>query len=184
MLYNQTMKILIVTPLFPPDIGAPSGYVKTLLSQLSQHDVTLLLYGYLPESAGKTKILTLDKRQSRLLLLLNSFFAILKAGKKADLIIINNGQSTELPAWAASFFLKTPMVLCLSDPLAAKASSEGIPSLIHSLCVKRVKKIHSLPEDERQYLKAEKLPFTPFDTETETKRQLWWKQHVLELINI
>jgi len=178
------MKLLILTPLFPPDIGAPASYVKTLLSQLTEHEVTLLLYGYLPEAAGKTNMIVLDKRQPRALLLIKSFFTLLKVGRKVDLIIINNGPSTELPAWAVSFFLNTPMILCQSDPLAIKTSSQGIYSLIHSLCTKRIRKNHILPEDEHQYLKAEKLPFTSFDTDAETKRQLWWKQHVLELTNI
>lgn len=177
------MKILILTPLFPPDIGAPSSYVKTLLSQLTEYDVTLLLYGYLPESAGNTNMVILDKRQPRAILLIKSFFTLLKFGRKADLVIINNGPSTELPAWAASFFLKTPMVLCQSDPLAIKSSSQGIYSLIHSFCIKRMKKIHTLPENEYHYLKAEKLPFTSFNTTAETTRQQWWRQHILELTN-
>ncbi len=178
------MKILILSPLFPPDIGAPASYVKTLVSQLTEHDVTLLLYGYLPESASQTKIITIDKRRSIFFLLTSSFFTLLKASRKTDLIIINNGPSTELPAWVASFFIKTPMILCESDPLASKTSANGLYRIIHSLCTKRMNKIHTLPEDEHEYLKPEKLPFSTFDTVAETTRQQWWKQHISELTNI
>ena len=178
------MKILILSPLFPPDTGAPAAYMKTLLPQLSEHEVTLVLYGYLPESTAQAETIILDKRWSKSRLLIQSTLTLRRLGKQSDLIIINNGPSTELPALVASFFLKTPMTLCVSDPLAAAASTHGVYRFIHQLSVRRMKHVLTLPEDEKKYLKAEILPFTPFDEEAERLRLDWWKKHISELISL
>lgn len=179
------MKILILSPLFLPDTGAPATYVKTLLPHLKSHDVTLVLYGHLPESTGEhVHIITLDKRWSKPYLMIKSFFTLLKKGKESDLIIINNGPSTELPALLVSYFFKIPMFLCLSDPLAIKAGTKGVRGFIHTLCAKRMRRIITLPAEENLYLPAEKLPFTPFDTKAEAARQEWWNKHVSDLTSI
>jgi hypothetical protein len=178
------MKLLILTPLFPPDTGAPAAYVKTLLTHLSGHEVTIVVYGYLPESAPCQEIITIDKRWSKVHLLLKSTWTLLKKGNQADQIIINNGPLTELPAFFASFFLKTPLTLCISDPLAIKASQRGFRQLIHWLCVNRMDNIVTLPTDENNYLEPEKLPFTTFDTAAKAGRQEWWKQHVARLTRV
>jgi len=175
------MKLLILSPLFPPDTGAPAPYVKNLVPHLSGHEVTLVVYGHLPEAVDRAKIITLDKRWFKLKLLLRSFLTLLKEGRSADLVIINNGPSTELPAWAASFFFKTPITLCLSDPIATKISQSGLRKIINSLFCARVQKKVSLPEDERVFLPAERLPFAEFDEEAEKKKLDWWRKHVTEL---
>lgn len=178
------MKILIISPLFPPDTGAPAQYVKTLVPQLIENEVTLMIYGYLPESVANTKIIMLDKRWSKIKLLLKSFLEIIKVGRDVDLIVINNGPSTELPALLASLVIKTSMTLCVSDPLAEKSSRTGIYAVIHKLFLKRVNKTITLPENENAYLPAEILPFTDNNTETEVARKHWWKEHVAAITTI
>jgi hypothetical protein len=178
------MKILILTSLFPPDTGAPAPYMKTLLPFLKEHTVTLLVHGYLPEQTTADIIHTLDKRWSKVRLMLASVWHLIKHGKAADLIIIANGPPTELPSLIASWFISTPITLCICDPLAVEHSQRGLYGMIHRMCTKRAHRIVTLPDDQTTYLKAELLPFETFDTRQEAVRQTWWKHHINTLLEI
>ena len=172
------MKILILSPLFPPDTAPSAQYVKELAARLTNHEVTVLLYGHLPEAVPNVQYVCVDKRSSKFMLIFKSVFALIKNGKQSDLIIVNNGPSAELPAWLCSFFVFTPMTLCISDTLAAKASRHGLNSLIHKLCAKRMTSIVTLPSDRKIYLPKEILPFETLDSFAEAEQSLWWENHI------
>ena len=174
------MKTLILSPLFPPDVGDPADYVKELASRLPSVDTTLLVYGYLPETVVGVTIKTVDKRQLLLFRLTSYTVSLFKASKNAELIIINNAPSTELPALIVSLFYTKPMLLCTSDPLAAKVSGRGLYGFVHMLLRRRCKKVISLPTDQR-YKKAEVLPFATFDDAREVAREVWWQKHLLDI---
>ena len=56
------MKILIVTPLYPPDIAGHSAYVKELALRLREaHTVTILAYNHIPEKIEGVNIITIQK---------------------------------------------------------------------------------------------------------------------------
>ena len=178
------MKILIVTPLFPPDTGAPAPYTKQLLKHLNEsgYSITLITYGKLPENAPYEKIIVLNKRWPKLFLLLASVFYVLREAKDNERIIVNNGPSSELPVLLASMFVFSPIILCLSDPIAKIRTRTGFYSLIHRLLTKRSAKIVDLP-DEKKYLKPEKLPFNnESDRQKIIKEQtMWWREHISNL---
>ena len=175
------MKILILTPLFPPDTGAPAPYTKQLIEQLQNHQVTLVAYGHLPEAAPYQTLITLDKRWPKLFLLMKSFFVLLTNSRSHELILVNNGPSTELPALAASFFIRTPIKLCLSDPRALRASEGGLYKIIHTLFRRRASSVITFPEAST-YLRPEKLPFAKEDPLIEKTQQAWWQDHITTLI--
>jgi hypothetical protein len=177
------MRITILTPLFPPDTGAPAPYTKLLAKKLTAHTVTLIIYGRLPESVPAVKMITLAKHRTKVSLLGKSLQALFTASKESDLILINNGPSSELPALLFSYLSQTPIKLCLSDPLAAQASQRGWYKLIHSLLLKRVHSVIQLPAAE-QYLPAEILPFTKPDKAAASRQQHWWAQHLQEIITL
>lgn len=174
------MKILILSPLFPPDVGDPAEYVKELASRLPAADTTLLVYGYLPETVTGTPVKAIDKRNRLFFRLAHFTFELLKASKNTELIIVNNAPSTELPALIVSLFRPQPMLLCISDSIAANASGRGIYGLVHILLKRRCKKIISLPTDHI-YQRAELLPFATFDTTREAARQAWWQKHLTDI---
>ena len=74
--------------------------------------------------------------------------------------------------------MHTPITLCVSDPIADKASGYGIYKFIHRLLRERINRIIQLPENSQTYLKAEKLPFSLFDEQAEKERVAWWKTHI------
>lgn len=84
------MKILITTPIYPPEIGGPATYASGLLKNLSlDHNISVITFTKNPEKSKKANILSIPQyrhafgiifRQAKLLL------QILKIGKKADII--------------------------------------------------------------------------------------------------
>jgi hypothetical protein len=174
------MKILILSPLFPPDTGAPASYVKELAQRLTEkHETTLLVYGYLPEEVRGSNILSVDKR-AILPRRLFSFTRVLLRQGAHDLLLVNNAPSVELPLFLVSYVKKISFVLINSDPIATSASERGLYRLLHTELKKRAKKVVVL-EDETEYKKAEVLPFVEFDAAREARRQSWWSTHTNDL---
>jgi hypothetical protein len=180
--YNLLMKILILSPLFPPDTGAPADYVKELTQRLTvEHETTVLMYGYLPEAVPGSTLLPIDKRVI-LPWRLFSFTKTLLAKQGHELLLVNNAPSIELPLLVASFVKNISFVLIESDPIARHASERGLYKLLHTTLTKRAKKVVVL-EDETTYKKAEVLPFVEFDMARESRRQTWWNAHTNHLMS-
>lgn len=176
------MRIAILTPLFPPDIGEPAPYTKLLAEKLSKHHpVTVFLYGHLPEQAGTATLVTTDKRLWLLLRLAIYTLKLLLQQHRYDLLIVNNGPSTELPSLSLAVLRRKSTILVLSDPLAQAQASAGSYKLLHEFFKKRVSKtINVTLENSRT--KPEMLPFTAFEPSVVTEHETWWKGHLEELV--
>ena len=177
------MKILLLTPLFPPDTGDPAPYVKELAKRLRTHETTILMYGRLPESVAGVTMVTVDKRQWLPKRLLHYTAILFKHAKDKDLVIINNAPSTELPALLVSFFSSKNLLLCESDALATTAALSGFYKIIHHLLKRRCSKTITLPESEL-YKKSEVLPFQATDEHRAEAHEAWWTNHLQELTTI
>ncbi len=176
------MKILILSPLFPPDTGAPASYVKELAARLqNSHEVSLLVYGYLPEVVEGVNIVSIDKR-TFLPVRLFSYTKSMWRHASPDSMLVNNAPSIELPLLLISLFRNIPFVLIESDPIAQKASMYSWYKMLHTLIQKRAQKIIVL-EEEALYKKAEVLPFAEFDAAREARRQAWWDTHCKHLLS-
>ena len=177
------MKILLLTPLFPPDTGDPASYVKDLATRLSGHEVTLLIYGRLPEAVPNIKIISIDKRQWLPLRLLKYTKSLWQNSEMTDLIIVNNAPSTELPALFVSTLRPRTMHLCESDSIAKVAAQSGMYKIIHQLLKKRCQKTIGLPDD-KLHKKPEVLPFIQIDETVHARRERWWNNHLNELTSL
>ena len=176
------MKILILSPLFPPDTGAPAAYVKELAQRLKEHhEPALLVYGYLPEAIEGVSVHSVDKRRFLPFRLLAFAGAIVRQ-HAYDVAFINNAPSIELPFLLVSLFRRTPYVLIESDPIAYKAAERGLYKLLHEIVKNRAQKVIVL-EGEASYKKAEVLPFEEFNATSEARRQTWWQSHCNSLLS-
>jgi hypothetical protein len=175
------MKILILSPLFPPDTGAPADYVKELATRLSKDaHVNVLVYGYLPEHISGVEVTSIDKRKALPLRLLRYTLSLMRSYTQHDLIIINNAPSIELPFLFVSLFMKRTNILIESDPLAREHRTQRLYSFLHHLAQKRVQKTITI-NTETSYKKAEVLPFEIFDEQREAARGAWWTAHINEI---
>lgn len=174
------MKILILSPLFPPDVGEPASYVKELMRRLEGHSVEALIYGYLPESVPTVQITAVDKRSWVLKRLFTYTRSLFKAQASAEIIILNNAPSIELPLLFVSLFYKRRIILCESDPRASKAAQSGFYKTLHTQVKKRCVKVITLP-DQSVYNAPETLPFSEPNPTLLQARASWWSVHVKEL---
>ncbi|OIO33467.1 MAG: hypothetical protein COZ49_03950 [Candidatus Yonathbacteria bacterium CG_4_10_14_3_um_filter_47_65] len=94
------MKVLIATGLYPPDVGGPATYVKTL------HDT-------LPIKGIEVEVLPFGevRRLPKIVRHVAYFFKTLKRGFRADIIFAQDPVSVGFPAMVAAKILRKPLVL-------------------------------------------------------------------------
>ncbi len=164
------MRVLIVTPLYPPEIANAAVYAKELALRLSKnHEVTVIAYTHLPEEVRGVSVITIDK-QKRLLTRLYAFRkAFAHAVKKTDVVLAINGVSVELPLLLAFFPKSVSLIFCIAD---VAAHLHG--GLIERLSFARADVVvHELPP---RY--PEILPFEPEPTEALTAYEASWVAHL------
>lgn len=115
------MKILISTPLFPPETHYPAFFSKELANQLSRtHDVIVLAFVDYPEKileAGKEiPVLNVSKNQNLFLRLFKFFILLLRNVKNHDIIIVKQaGISSFLTIIVAKIFRKKTIAKIKED---------------------------------------------------------------------
>ena len=111
------MKIIIATPLFPPEIAEPAPYVKNLASKLSnEHKIAIVAYANFVEKIKEVKIKKTTKKQLLLLRLLKYTYLLLKESAGADIIYSQNAVASGFPAIIVGFLRRKPVIVrFLSD---------------------------------------------------------------------
>jgi len=176
------MRILIATSFFPPDVEEPAPYVKELAARLMQagHRVEVVLYGCLPERVEGVSLCAIDKRAPLAMRLVRYTRALIRAMRKADCCIIENGPSVELPLLVALLFVRTPYVV-----------HEGDPRYRHALTTARgparwfARAVRAHARDVRADTpptRPEVLPFTPPSAEAYKEYEQAWTAHLTALI--
>lgn len=82
---NKKLKILLATGIFPPDIGGPATFAKTLQKELLKREVEVKIVTY-GESENSPGIFYISRRQNILLRYLKCFLYIWKISGDADVI--------------------------------------------------------------------------------------------------
>lgn len=176
----MTMRIVIATPLYPPDIAEPAPYVKTLATKLTEagHQVTIVLYGRLPETIPGVSYICIDKRASLPLRLVRYFFALFRATKQADVIYALNGASVEVPITLLRFVRRAPILMHLGDDEA----NEWVAKHFWLRLIKRAAlgqaaaHINTLPPE-----RPEILPFAAYPSAAFATYEAAWDRHLTEL---
>jgi glycosyltransferase involved in cell wall biosynthesis len=106
------MKIVLATPLYPPEIGGPATYVKELAERLrDNHEVTIVAYASTSEKVPGTRLITVSKRRPLPVRLLKFMFELYRAAKNADVIYVQNAVAAGLPAVVVGRLRKVPVVI-------------------------------------------------------------------------
>ncbi|MEM9378502.1 MAG: glycosyltransferase family 4 protein [Planctomycetota bacterium] len=84
------MRVLITSPVFPPDLGGPAVYVPSLGRFLVErgHDVHVVAFCSDPAPSGHPFRVTAISRGSLPVRYLRAFFAVLRAAKDADVVYV------------------------------------------------------------------------------------------------
>ncbi len=97
---KNMLGVLIVTGLFPPDIGGPATYSKTLLDDMPKYglDIRILSFGEI-------------RKYPKLIRHFLFFLKCLWLGRKADIIFAQDPVSAGLPAWLAAKILRKKFLI-------------------------------------------------------------------------
>jgi hypothetical protein len=171
------MKIVLATPLFPPDIAEPATYIREIALRLAtrKHQVVVATYGRLPEEIPGVSIVAVDKRMPLPLRIFSFFFALKRALRDADALFAENGPSTELVAGLLARVTRVPLIAHLGDARALARSESGlIPSLTLSFFTRGACLVLREPPQER----PEILPFSPRPEAELSAYEAWWTKHI------
>lgn len=106
------MKILIATPIYPPEIGGPATYTKEVCERLhDQHSITVMAYTDEREAFPGTKLVTVSKRRPMLVRLIKYFLAVWKESKHVDVIYVQNAMAAGIPVALVSILRGIPFIL-------------------------------------------------------------------------
>lgn len=106
------VKIIIATPLFPPEIEGIASYSQDIAKRLNdKHQVQILTYAGQVEEVVGLEIFTINKRQSIFFRIWNYFIQLLKLAKQADLIYVQNSVAVSLPAILVKIFTGKKVII-------------------------------------------------------------------------
>ena len=106
------MKILIATPLFPPETGPTATYSFAVAKRLaSKHDVTVLTYANHTESLEGVRVRSVSKNKPLLVRLYLYTRALVHLSRRVDVVFAQRAVAAGLPAIIAKFITKTPVVI-------------------------------------------------------------------------
>ncbi len=106
------MKIVLATPLYPPEIAEPATYTREISLRLAaRHEVTVVAYGTQGEKVPGVTLVGVDKKRRLLVRLFLYTIALYKATNKVDVIYTQNGIAASLPAIIVGYLRKIPVAL-------------------------------------------------------------------------
>lgn len=177
------MKIVLATPLYPPDVEPVALYCKEFARRLAVagHEVIVATYGKYPEEIPSVTVIATDKRQFLLVRIIRYTMALWRVAKNADVIYAQNGASVEFPLFILSPVFKKPIVLLSTDTNATERAEKNFflkklrQAIEHRACLI----INKLPPQ-----KPEILPFVPQPTQALTEYETAWQKHIQQLTHI
>jgi glycosyltransferase involved in cell wall biosynthesis len=106
------MKIIIATPLYPPEIGGPATYTRELVERLhNQHELTIIAYTNNNESFPGSTLVPINKSASLIHRLLAFTKQLYRIAKAADVIYVQNAVAAGLPAMIVGKLRRKPVIL-------------------------------------------------------------------------
>ena len=167
------MKVLIVTPLYPPEVADAAAYTKELARRISKdHEVTVVAYAHLPEKVPDVSVVTIDKRQPRLARLRAFRKELARAVKHTDVVLAINGASVELPLLLTHLSKSVRLIFCIAD-----ATAHARAGFIERLMLARADAVvRELPPHRPEILPLESEP-----TEALAAYESAWTTHLYRL---
>lgn len=136
------MKIIIATPIYPPEIGGPATYTREIVSKLSaEHDVTVVAYTEDTRNPEGATLVSISKQTFLPLRLWRFYQAVRQAAKNADVLYVQNAMAAGLPTVLAGKMSGTPVVLKFVGDESWERATQ------HTLTTKRLEDFLESPEE-------------------------------------
>lgn len=106
------MKILVATPLYPPETAQIALYSRQVARHLKTNDqVTILTYAYKIDPSDDLDIVTVDKTKPLFIRLAKYSWSLFKLSKTHDVIYVQNALAAGLPAILVKYLTGKPVVV-------------------------------------------------------------------------
>lgn len=183
MLHSTHMKVLIATPLYPPDTAEPAPYSKELATRLSaRHEVTIITYGCLPEAVEGVQTTCASKRLPRFVRLMTYTRKLFAVARRSDVVYLQNGSATELPAIIVTFLTRTPVVLYLSDTrYQERLKTSPTLARLRRALEHRIATVLTQETLPKPLTRPEILPLEDYPTEAISRYERSWHEHLTTL---
>lgn len=183
------MKILVATALFPPDIADPAPYLKELVERLSHdHSLSVLCYGTYPEAVAGVEFSVVKKNLPAVFRVPLFTYSLWRQARRHDVVLLQNGPSTELPGLIISLIFPLVFVLHMSD---AKVRYQGMLRSVHKLLRRRVALVITTAggKGDATFVasplpRPEILPFTPQAPGAHAAYEASWQKHLADLTTL
>lgn len=170
------MKVIIVTPLYPPDTAPLASYIKELARRLAcGHKLTIVTYGNLPEQIKDVRIIAINKRARLPLRLIKYTIALIRAARRVDFLYVENGESVELPALVAHTLARVPLIMHIGDAGAYKHASQNF---LRGALMRAVMKHARAVITDIPLTRPEIMPFGTKPIEQLTAYEKSWEEHL------
>ena len=175
------MRIVIATPLYPPDIADPAPYVKELAHRLvGGANVTVVTYSTIPEEVQGVKIISIPKHSFVLIRVSRFIFALLRTSIGADMLYVQTGISSELPASIVSSLLKIRLLIRIDSGNAEKQTRKGLlADTVRRFLIWRAR---AVVKSNEQLIRPEILPLEPRPDDALALYDQAWAQHVTDIL--
>lgn len=135
------MKILLATPIYPPEAGGPATYVRELSEHLhTVHDITVVALARHPVAFPGTRLVAVNKDQNIFLRLFQFTWTLIREAKHADVIYVQNAMAAGLPAAIAGMIRHKPVIVKFVGDEAWERATQ------HGKTTKRLEEFYLAPE--------------------------------------
>ncbi|MBI4065766.1 glycosyltransferase family 4 protein [Candidatus Kaiserbacteria bacterium] len=120
------MRIVLATPVYPPEIGGPATYTKELALRLrDKHEIIIVAYASTSEIIEGVTLFVASKRRPLPIRILKYAYDLFRASRGADVIYVQNAMAAGLPAVLIGMLRRIPVVLkFVGDEAWERASQE------------------------------------------------------------
>ncbi|OGZ45493.1 MAG: hypothetical protein A3C84_04870 [Candidatus Ryanbacteria bacterium RIFCSPHIGHO2_02_FULL_48_12] len=114
------MRIVIATGIYPPEIGGPATYTKTIAEHLSRrgHTITVVTYGGGAVPSSTFRVVVVGRHIPKGVRHLCYFLEVLWYGMRADMIFAQDPVSAGLPACIAAIITRRRFVIRVAGDYA------------------------------------------------------------------
>jgi glycosyltransferase involved in cell wall biosynthesis len=121
------MRITVVTPLYPPDLGRLATHTKELSKRLAkEHRVTLVAYGELPEQVSGVIVRVVSKQLPIILRLFHFTVRLWQESRNSDCLYVGDGASVGLPALLVGRLRRIPVIRFMLDDEARERAERSL----------------------------------------------------------
>lgn len=106
------MKILLATPLYPPEIGGPATYIAEITERMHEtHEITIVAYASTALPTPHARLLTVSKKRPLPIRLLKFTWVLWNASAGMDIIYAQNAVAAGLPSVIVGMLRRIPVVI-------------------------------------------------------------------------